>query len=327
MSPDASAPRVTLDIPVDFQGIIFENGTRVRYEADGKKIPVWFSYQPRLGQTSIPVLNVATTFGTLTTEQGRSGREIILSPKGMGVLFYISSKMHGKATVTVSYAGQVLARMEVFFTPSVISILRRMALSVLSIIVLTVVIRGCILEADGIPSASELPENSMAPTFDFGERFFVFKLVFKIRGPHRGEIVVIRSNEPALNYANLLKRVVGIPGDIIEIRDDVLYINGAPVEEPYLSEESQQAHISFPPVRVPEGHYFVLGDNRPFSDDSRVWYYESPDKAFVPRKFLVGKPFLVFWPPTHIRLIFGYRLKVPPPPKGAQSALLVHREG
>ncbi|MHA2646495.1 MAG: signal peptidase I [bacterium JZ-2024 1] len=310
---------MTLDIPLDFQGIILEDGLRVRHEADGRKIPVWFSYQPKMGQTSIPVLNISTTLGILHSEQGKSGREIVATPRGMGILFYISSRMHGKATVTVTYAGQPLARMEILFVPSVISILRRLGMGILSVVVLTFVIRGWILEADGIPS--DLPENSMAPSFHLGERFFVFKPAYKIRPPRRGEIVVIKSNDPELKNANLLKRVVGIPGDIVEIRNDVLFINGAPMDEPYLSQDSRKAHINFPPVRVPENRFFVLGDNRPYSDDSRVWYYnDGPDAAFVERKRFVGKPFLVFWPPHHLRLIFSYRLQAPAQPDYAKNS-------
>lgn len=312
MPPGSPAPKITLDIPPDFQGIICEDGLRIRKEADGAKIPIWFSYQPKLGQTSIPVLNITTTFGTLHSEQGKSGREIVATPRGMGVLFYISSKMHGKATVTITYAGQHLARMEVLFVPSVLSILRRIGLGIISVVLLTVLIRGFILEADGIPA--DLEENSMEPTFRLGERFFVFKPVFRIRPPHRGEIVVIKSHDPDLGKVHLLKRVVGIPGDTVEIRNDVLFVNGQPVDEPYLSEASRKAHINFPPVQVPENKFFVLGDNRPYSDDSRIWFYEGGEQAaFVDRKDLVGKPFLVFWPPHHFRLVFGYRFKVSPP--------------
>jgi signal peptidase I len=312
-------PKVTLDIPPDFQGIICEDGLRIPKEADGAKIPVWFSFQPKLGQTSVPVLNITTTFGTLHSEQGRSGRDIVAAPRGMGVLFFISSKMHGKAFVTITYASQPIARMEVIFVPSVISILRRIGIGALSVVVLTVVIRGFILEADGIPS--DLAENSMAPTFHLGERFFVFKPVFRIRAPHRGEIVVMKPNDPELGNAHLLKRVVGIPGDTLEIRNDTLYINGQPIKEPYISEDSRKAHINFPAITVPENKYFVLGDNRPYSDDSRIWFYDGgPASAFVDRKALVGKPFLVFWPPHHLRIVFGFRLKAPPASASAAAS-------
>lgn len=127
---------------------------------------------------------------------------------------------------------------------------------------------------------------SMEPTLHDGERLLVDKVTYRLREPRRGEIVVFGyPKEPRRKF---IKRIVGLPGDIVEIRDRTLFINGQPVAEEYIRGPMYQP---FGPVQVPEGAYFVLGDNRNNSEDSRF-----RDVGPVPRKNIVGRALLVYWP-------------------------------
>ena len=134
---------------------------------------------------------------------------------------------------------------------------------------------------------------SMEPTLHDGERLLVDKVTYRLREPMRGEIVVFGyPKEPRRKF---IKRVVGLPGDIVEIRNRTLYINGEPVEEEYIRGPMYQP---FGPVQVPEGTYFVLGDNRNNSEDSRF-----PDVGPIPREYIVGRALLVYWPIREAGLI------------------------
>ena len=134
---------------------------------------------------------------------------------------------------------------------------------------------------------------SMLPTLHDGERLMVEKLTYRFREPERGEIVVFRY--PADPREHFIKRIVGIPGDVVEIRAGRVYINGSPLEEPYVATPTW-GH--FGPVRVPPGRYFVLGDNRSNSEDSRY-----PQVGFVPRSYLEGRALWRFWPPSRVGLL------------------------
>jgi len=144
-----------------------------------------------------------------------------------------------------------------------------------------------------------IPSSSMAPTLLANDQIAVEKFSKFFSPPHRGDMLVFKppaayfereggetaEDEPVV----LVKRVIGIPGDVVEMRNGALLINGQPRFEPYLSEE---ARYSLPPVAVPRGAIFVLGDNRNLSTDSHVW-------GCVPRRNVIGKAFYVLWPLTH----------------------------
>jgi signal peptidase I len=110
--------------------------------------------------------------------------------------------------------------------------------------------------------------------------------VFLFSEPARGDIVVFRF--PAQPDKDFIKRIIGVPGDIIEIRNGRVILNGAPLEEPYISREPS---YDTPRTTVPPGNYFVLGDNRPNSSDSHVW-------GFVLADNLIGKAWFAYWPPS-----------------------------
>ena len=128
--------------------------------------------------------------------------------------------------------------------------------------------------------------QSMEPSLHNGERLLVDKLTYRFREPRRGEIVVFRvPSDPSRRF---IKRVIGVPGDVIEFREGRVVLNGQVLTENYalgptLSDRPRQT--------VPPGRYFVLGDNRVNSEDSRF-----ADVGFVPRELIVGRALLVYWP-------------------------------
>ncbi|HWO77935.1 MAG TPA: signal peptidase I [Bacillus sp. (in: firmicutes)] len=137
---------------------------------------------------------------------------------------------------------------------------------------------------------------SMKPTLEDHDRMIVNKFSYKFGSPERFDIIVFQAPEGR----DYIKRVIGLPGDRIEYKNDVLYINGKPYDEPYL-EEFKKAELSGPLTfsftledvigreTVPEGHVFVMGDNRRFSKDSR-------HIGAVPFDKILGKTSFVFWP-------------------------------
>jgi signal peptidase I len=139
--------------------------------------------------------------------------------------------------------------------------------------------------------------TSMLPELHDGERLLVNKLVYyRIRSVswghiERGDIVVFwYPKEPDKSY---VKRVIGLPGEMVEVRNGKVYIDGAELNEQYLDSEHNQSLPSFPTKRVEDHHYFVMGDNRDNSSDSRYW-------GLVPEKYIYGKAFFRYWKPSNI---------------------------
>jgi len=139
--------------------------------------------------------------------------------------------------------------------------------------------------------------QSMEPTLTDGERLFVNKITYRFQPPQRGDIVVFTPQ--GTSRGKYIKRIVGLPGETISIRDGSTFINGQPLEEDYIKEEMWG---SFGPTEIPEDHYFVLGDNRNHSADSRV----AEIVGFVERSSIEGKAFWLYWPLTEMRLIRHY---------------------
>ncbi|WP_044893788.1 signal peptidase I [Bacillus alveayuensis] len=144
---------------------------------------------------------------------------------------------------------------------------------------------------------------SMMPTLHDHDRMIVNKLSYKIGEPKRFDIIVFHAEEDK----DYIKRVIGLPGDRIEYKNDTLYVNGKAYKEPYLDEYKKQV-IDGPLTEsftleeitgratVPEGHLFVMGDNRRFSKDSR-------HIGFIPMDKVVGKTNIVYWPFSDIRIV------------------------
>lgn len=140
--------------------------------------------------------------------------------------------------------------------------------------------------------------ESMETTLQNAEKLVVNKAIYYLAEPERGDIIVFNA-EAKRDY---IKRVIGVGGDTVEVKNDVLYLNGKPVEEPYLEKNREQAKQQgmaltddFGPITVPEGQLFVLGDNRLNSRDSRAIGPVALDKV-------VGRAEFVFWPAKSIRM-------------------------
>src|ERR687890_2362971 len=145
-------------------------------------------------------------------------------------------------------------------------------------------VRPFVLEAFRIPS------ESMVPTLEVGDRVFVNKFIYRFTEPERGDIVVFESVNGG--EEDLIKRVVALPGDEIEVRSGTLLVNGEPRNEPYLNRKIPDESF-FGPSRLSEGEVFVMGDNRANSADSRVF-------GPLPVENIEGEAFMRFWPPTRI---------------------------
>ncbi|HXE73873.1 MAG TPA: signal peptidase I [Candidatus Nitrosotenuis sp.] len=140
-----------------------------------------------------------------------------------------------------------------------------------------------------------IPSESMVPTLLVHDYILVNKFICRFCQPDRGDILVFKPPPGVADSddKDFIKRVVGIEDDVLEIKDGVLYRNGEKVDEPYVHE---QMFGDMPAYRVPRGHVFMMGDNRNNSDDSRRW-------GPLPLDRVVGKAFIIFWPPQRIRLL------------------------
>jgi signal peptidase I len=137
----------------------------------------------------------------------------------------------------------------------------------------------------------------------FSDRVLANRFLYHLRNPRRGEIIVFKT-PPAAQVkcgagGTFVKRLIGLPGDVVQLRlrNNVgyVYINGKPLQEPYLEQARRGAVQGFGPVRVKPGNYFMMGDNRSQSCDSRMW-------GTVPRANLIGKVFATYWPPNRVSL-------------------------
>ncbi len=144
-----------------------------------------------------------------------------------------------------------------------------------------------------VAQAFQVEQYSMEPTLLPHDRVLVSKFIYRLREPARGDVIVLRyPRNPERNY---IKRVIGLPGEKIEIKKGKLYVNGQPVKENYLNGDIVG---DYGPVAVPADSVFVLGDNRNNSEDSR---------AFGPLKegLIVGQAILIYWPPQRAHLLAG----------------------
>jgi signal peptidase I len=153
-----------------------------------------------------------------------------------------------------------------------------------------------------------IPSGSMEPTLQIGDRILVNKLSYHLHGVDRGDIVVF-TRPPAENCGgptvnDLVKRVIGLPGNIVSVSGGYVYINGKRLDETWLPASEQGVTVAGPagnswdlvrPYRVPANDYFVMGDNRTDSCDSRYW-------GPIPRSLIVGKVELRVWPLTALHI-------------------------
>ncbi len=130
--------------------------------------------------------------------------------------------------------------------------------------------------------------TSMMPALSDQERIFInqFVYMFGLKDVQRYDMVVFwYPNDPTKSY---IKRVIGLPGDLVEVQQGVVSVNGKPLDEEYVPDEYRDRN-SMTPTRVPADQYFVMGDHRSSSNDSRAW-------GPVPRRYIYGKAVFVYWP-------------------------------
>jgi signal peptidase I len=162
-----------------------------------------------------------------------------------------------------------------------------------------------------------IPSESMVPTLEVGDRVFVSKFMFDGGDVARGDVIVFENPHPGelpdrsgvgsfLHWLgegiglaqpeneDFIKRVIALPGETIEIRDNVVYIDGEPLDEPYLTQTAKNSTGDLDPKKVPDGEVFVMGDNRGNSADSRYGL------GTVPLDRVIGKAFVLIWPPSHV---------------------------
>jgi signal peptidase I len=192
---------------------------------------------------------------------------------------------------------------------------RREALSWLWVILAFVLIEGTLVQARVIPS------GSMEKTVLIGDHLIVSRLGYDAgvpftnwntplwRSPKRQQIIVFRPPFPS--SSDYIKRCIGIPGDVLEIRKGIVWVNGKPLDEPYRNGPPNSGE-NHGPITVPAGKYFMMGDNRDDSYDSRMW-------GFVPRANIVGTPLVIYmsidageevWEPGHLGERFATYLRV-----------------
>jgi signal peptidase I len=152
------------------------------------------------------------------------------------------------------------------------------------------VLRALLFQAYWIPS------ESMEPTLQRDDRVLVNRLSYRLHDVNRGDVIVFARppGEPDTGIADLIKRVVGLSGETIEARDGMLYVDGRLLIEGYTADGPP--FMDFGPIEVPEGHVFVMGDNRNNSRDSR--YFSAIDEDSI-----VGRAFVLFWPLNRIGLL------------------------
>jgi signal peptidase I len=156
-----------------------------------------------------------------------------------------------------------------------------------------------------------IPSESMKPTLMVHDRLLVNKFIYHLTEPRRQDIIVFKAPPEAIERTldhqqkDFIKRLIGLPGDTIQVRSyDGVYVNGRKLDEPYIG-PLQTPNYDYPidgegrllpPHTVPAGQYFVMGDNRRDSNDSHAW-------GFLPRRYVLGKAMVIFWPPGRIRLV------------------------
>jgi signal peptidase I len=145
-----------------------------------------------------------------------------------------------------------------------------------------------------VAEARYIPSGSMLPTLQINDRLIIDKISYNFRNPDRGDIIVFNPTD-TLKQQNFkdafIKRLIGLPGDKVEVKEGRVYVNNQPLnQENYIEDKP---NYTFGPVTVPPNQFLVLGDNRNNSYDSHYW-------GFVPRDRIIGRAVVRFWPPNRV---------------------------
>jgi signal peptidase I len=189
---------------------------------------------------------------------------------------------------------------------AVLSFLRELPVLIVLAFALAILLKTLVVQAFFIPS------GSMEPALEPGDRVLVNKVLYE---PARGDVIVFADPQDGQGpdrgviggflhwlsegigfarpeHEDFIKRVVGLPGESLEIRNNVVYIDGRPLREPYLTRAARASMSDFGPVEIPRDSLFVMGDNRGHSNDSRA------SLGFIPIDKVIGSAFVVIWPPS-----------------------------
>ena len=175
--------------------------------------------------------------------------------------------------------------------------------TIVGAIAIVLAIKAWVVNPYRIPSSSMEPRLHCARPgsgclASWSDRVLANRFVYHFRDPSRGDIVVFetpaRAEQECGAGGTFVKRIIGLPGETIEQRNGAVFVNGRQLREPYVSRDRNDFRTT-PKERIPPGHYFMMGDNRRQSCDSREW-------GPVPRDNLIGKVFATYWPPKRISL-------------------------
>jgi len=183
---------------------------------------------------------------------------------------------------------------------------RRRALVEWVVIVVVALVAALLIKTFAV-QAFYIPSGSMEPTLMPGDRVLVNKLSYDFHPVHEGDIIVFRRppKDTTPNIDDLIKRVIGLPGETLYVANCGVYIDGKELAQPYLPKGWQNPSSEYcttwvgglpNPYKVPKGYYFVMGDNRKDSYDSRYW-------GPLPASYIVGRAFVRMWPPSRIGFI------------------------
>lgn len=146
--------------------------------------------------------------------------------------------------------------------------------------VLSIILRNYVVDTRIVPT------GSMLPTIQLQDRLIVDRVYYKYDTIERGDIIVFEAPETAMEEKDMVKRLIGLPGEQIIITNGKVYVDGKALNEPYIEAPPD---YEYGPVTVPDNSYFMLGDNRRASKDSHVW-------GFVPREKVLGRVLVRYWP-------------------------------
>ncbi len=315
--------------------LAFANPSYLSEKSKDRRVTLVARFRDFLGETSRSTgrLRLSTSFGTLTLPNGGvSGTEIEfeqgevpLSESGELAIVFDPGKEFGDAEVKVE-CDLGSADLKVLVAAPTGFALAEMMESIIYAFLVAIVIRIFFFQTFWIPS------GSMEPTLYEGDRIIANKLVYRIREPNRGEVIIFRVFQPPrrsshgrltleeateaaeeagdawfqrvdengitvmppVEVQDYIKRVVGLPGDIVEISGGEIFINGEVLYEGF--ESRPPDYDRYGPITVPQGEVFVLGDNRANSQDSHVI-------GTIPIRNIEGRAEVVFWPPGRIGLI------------------------